>query len=603
MKRTKAVWIIALLLLLAVNSSQFGYAQETPSKDFDEYVNKALKDWEVPGLAIAIVKNDQVVFAKGYGVRKLGDPTPVDEKTLFAIGSSSKAFTSASIAMLMDEGKLKWDDPAAKYLPGFQLFDPYVTRELTVRDLLSHRSGLERGDFLWYGTSYSRDEIVQRVRYLKPSWSFRSRFGYQNIMYLAAGQIVAGVSGARWDDFIRDRIFKPLGMTSSSTSINDLKNASDVATPHAKIDARVESIPWRNIDNIAPAGSINSNVVDMAQWLRLQLGEGVYKGQRLISSGAAKEMHTAQTVIRLEPPWTLFYSDAHFLNYGLGWFLHDHRGRKAVEHGGNIDGMSALVAMIPEEKLGLVILTNMNGTPLPGALANRIYDLYLGVQPRDYSADSLKAYTALLEQGKQAQKKIEEARVKGTSPSLALDQYEGTYKDEMYGDAKVALTGGKLVLTAPGFAGDLAHWNYDTFQVTWRDRTLGKALVTFTLNARGKVEEMKLPDLQIGFKRGPDPVDTSAAVKLSEADLSKFAGKYEAKIPPIEISIEMAGGLLKAVLPGQPVYTLTPVSPFRFRIEGAPAGFFAQFEMASGKVKSLTIEQGPGASFTLMPKQ
>jgi CubicO group peptidase (beta-lactamase class C family) len=602
MKRTKAIWLIVLLLLV-LPSSQFGYAQEAPSKDFDEYVNKALKDWDVPGLAIAIVKNDQIVFAKGYGVRKLGAPTPVDEKTLFAIGSSSKAFTSASIAMLVDEGKLTLDDPATKYLPGFQLFDPYVTRELSVRDLLCHRSGLERGDFLWYGTSYSRDEIVQRVRYLKPAWSFRSKFGYQNIMYLAAGQIVAGVSGKRWDDFIRDRIFKPLGMASSSTSINDLKNADDVATPHAKIDAKVEIIPWRNIDNIAPAGSINSNVLDMAQWVRLQLGEGVYKGQRLISSGALKEMHTSQTVIRMEPPWSLFYSDAHFLNYGLGWFLHDHRGRKVVEHGGNIDGMSALVAMIPEEKLGLVILTNMNGTPLPGAIASRVYDLYLAVQPKDYSAELFKIYNAFLELGKQAQKKIEDSRVKGTSPTLPLDKYAGAYKDEMYGDAKVTLENGKLVLTAPGFVGDLEHWNYDTFQVTWRVRSLGKALVTFTLNARGKVDEVKMPELEISFKRGPDPADTTPGVKLSEAELSKFAGKYEAKVPPIEISIEMVGGLLKAVVPGQPVYTLTPVSSARFRIEGAPAGFFVQFDMAGGKVKSLTIEQGANVSFTLLPKQ
>jgi hypothetical protein len=392
-------------------------------------------------------------------------------------------------------------------------------------------------------------------------------------------------------------------MTSSSTTISALKTSADVATPHAKIDGKVEVIPWRNIDNIAPAGSINSNVLDMAQWVRLQLGEGVYKGQRLISSGGAREMHTAQTVIRMEPPWTLFYSDAHFLNYGLGWFLHDHRGRKVVEHGGNIDGMSALVAMIPEEKLGLVILTNMNATPLPSAIASRVYDLYLGVQPRDYSADLLKLYNALLEQGKQAQKKADEARVKGTSPTLALDQYAGAYNDEMLGDAKIALENGKLVLTTPGFVGDLDHWNYDTFQVTWRARSLGKALVTFTLNARGKVDEIKLPDLQISFKRGPDPADTTAGVKLSEADLGKFAGKYEAKVPPIEISLEMVGGLLKAVVPGQPVYTLTPVSPVRFRIEGAPAGFFVQFEMAGGKVKSLTIEQGPGASLTLMPKQ
>ena len=193
--------------------------------------------------------------------------------------------------------------------------------------------------------------------------------------------------------------------------------------------------------------------------------------------------------------------------------------------------------------------------------------------------------------------------MKGTSPTLALDQYAGAYKDEMYGDAKVAVQNGKLVVTTLGFAGELEHWNYDTFRATWRDRSAGKALVSFTLNARGKVDEMKLPDLQLSFKRGPDPADTSASVKLSETELSKFAGKYEAKVPPIELSIEMVGGLLKATLPGQPVYTLTAVSPTRFRIEGAPAGFFAQFEMANGKVRTLTIEQGAGASLTLMPKQ
>ena len=578
MNPTKTMRLLALLLLVLI-AWQPAYSQEAPSKDFDDYVNKSLKDWEVPGLALAIIKNDKIVFAKGYGVRKLGDATPVDEKTMFAIGSSSKAFTSASIAMLMDEGKLKWDDPATKYLPGFQVFDPYVTRELTVRDLLCHRSGLERGDFLWYGTPYSRDEILRRIRYLKPAWSLRSNFGYQNIMYLAAGQIVAGVSGKGWDDFIRDRIFNPLGMTSSNTSISELRNSDDVATPHTKIDGKVETVPWRNIDNIAPAGAINSNVIDMAQWVRLQLGEGMYNGKRLISSGAAKEMHTSQTVIRMEPPWTLFYSDAHFLNYGLGWFLHDHRGRKVVEHGGNIDGMSALVAMIPEEKLGLIILTNMNGTPLPGAIASRVFDLYLGAQPRDYSADMLKTYNAFLEQGRLAQKKLEDSRVKGTSLSLALDKYAGAYKDEMYGDAKVTIENGKLVLTTPAFTGDLEHWNYDTLRVTWRARSLGKALVTFTLNARGAVDEMKMPDLQVSFKRGPDPADKTASVKLSEADLTRFAGKYEAKVPPIEISLEMVGGLLKAVVPGQPVYTLTPVSTTRFRIEGAPAGFFVQFEV------------------------
>ena len=229
-----------LFVLVAVPPA---HAQDAPLNGFDDYVNKALRDWEVPGLAIAIVKDDRIVLAKGYGVRKLGDPTPVNERTLFAIGSSSKAFTAASVAMLVDEGKLKWDDPATKYLPGFETFDPYVTRELTVRDLLSHRSGLERGDLLWYGTEYDRDEILRRARYLKPTWSLRSTFGYQNLMFLAAGQLIAKVSGKSWDEFIRQRIFTPLGMTASSTSIKDLKNSDNVSSPHAKVEDKVEAIP------------------------------------------------------------------------------------------------------------------------------------------------------------------------------------------------------------------------------------------------------------------------------------------------------------------------------------------------------------------------
>src|SRR5918995_1159862 len=217
--RLRQVTIPLALTLLLLAGAGRARAQEAPLAGFDDYVNQALKDWEVPGLAVAVVKDDRIVFAKGYGVRELNKPTPVDERTLFAIGSSSKAFTAASIAMLVDQAKLKWDDPATKYLPGFQLFDPYSTREVTVSDLLSHRSGLARGDLLWYASEYNRDEVLRRVRYLKPSWSLRARFGYQNIMFLAAGQIIPSVTGKTWDDFMRERIFTPLGMTSTSTSI------------------------------------------------------------------------------------------------------------------------------------------------------------------------------------------------------------------------------------------------------------------------------------------------------------------------------------------------------------------------------------------------
>jgi CubicO group peptidase (beta-lactamase class C family) len=594
-----SLFMIALFLLAG---RQIAQAQEAPGPAFDEYVNKAIKDWEVPGLAIAIIKNDRIVFAKGYGARELGKPAPVDEHTLFAIGSSSKAFTAASIAMLIDEGKLKWDDPATKYLLGFQLYDPYATRELTVRDLLSHRSGLERGDLLWYATAYNRNEVLRRIRYLKPTWSLRAHFGYQNIMFLAAGQIIPSITGKSWDDFLRERIFTPLGMTSTSTSIKALANSNNVATPHAKIDDKVEAVPWRNIDNIGPAGSINSNVIDMAQWVRLQLGGGVYQNQRLLSSGAIKEMHASQTIIPLEGAMQTLYPEAHFLNYGLGWFLSDYRGRKVVEHGGAIDGMRAEVAMMPEEKLGVVILTNKNGSILPQALMFKVFDAYLGGPQHDWSAKILKSFKALEELAAAAEKKAEAERVKGTSPSLALDKYAGPYQSEMYGDAKVTLDNGKLVVHyGPGFTGDLEHWHYDTFRVTWRDRMEGKGFVSFTLNRQGKIERMKIEEIG-DFTRGPEKAEAAASIALSEDDLKKFMGKYAMESPPLEISIEFIGNRLKAIVPGQPVYTLVPVAANRFRLDGAPEGFLAQFDMLGGKPKSLTLIQGSGPSFVLQAK-
>ncbi|MCS6805297.1 MAG: serine hydrolase [Acidobacteriota bacterium] len=597
---------LTVLLLLVLMSSSVAPAQEAPLRGFDEYVTKAMRDWEVPGLAVAVVKDDKIVLAKGYGVRKLGEPTPVDERTLFAIGSASKAFTTAALAMLVDEGKLSWDDPATKHLPGFQLFDPYVTRELTVRDLVCHRSGLERADLLWYGSAYDRQEILRRIRYLKPSWSFRSKFGYQNIMYLAAGQIVAAVTGRSWDDFIRERIFAPLGMSASNTSVTALSASNNVSTPHAKVDGKVQPIPWRNIDNVAPAGSINSNVVEMAQWLRLQLGEGMYQGRRLLSSGAIKEMHRPQMILDPEPQWLLFMRDAHFMTYGLGWFLHDYRGRKVVQHGGAIDGMSALVAMIPEEKLGVVVLINLSGAYLHSALVYRVFDAYLGAPARDWSTEVLSAFKALQEQQEAAQKKIEQARVMGTTPSLALPKYAGTYENEVYGQLKITEQNGKLLAQfSPAFIGELEHWHYDTFQAKWRNPLGSKTLVSFTLNEQAEASQVRLglPGVsEMIFRRVAEKAPPAAAVAMSEAEMKKFAGVFALSAPPIEVIIEVIGGKLKATVPGQPVYTLVPVGPTRFQIEGAPAGFFVQYEMADGQPKSITIEQGAGPSLTLPRK-
>jgi CubicO group peptidase (beta-lactamase class C family) len=502
---------ISMIVFVLLVFVQAAVAQQAPGADFDEYVNKAIKDWSVPGVAIAIVKDDRIVLAKGYGVRELNKPTPVDENTLFAIGSSSKAFTAMSIAMLVDQGKLKWDDPATKYLPGFQLFDPYSTRELTVMDLVTHRSGLARGDRLWYASEYDRDEILRRVRFLKPSWSLRARFGYQNIMYLAAGQIIPSVTGKTWDDFVRERIFNPLGMSSTSTSIKALAGATNVATPHAKIDDKVQTIAWRNIDNIAPAGSINSNVQDMAQWVRLNLGDGTYQKKPVLSSKSIKEMQTPQTIVGLEGPRGALYPEAHFLTYGLGWFLSDYRGRKLVEHGGAIDGMRAEVAMIPEEKLGLVILTNLNGTTLPQALMYKIVDFYLNAPARDWSSELLKVEKTQEAIAKAAEKKAESDRVTGTSPSLALAKYAGKFQSEMYGETTVSFEGQKLVIRfGPHFTGDLSHWHYDTFRVTWRDPAQGKGFINFRLNSQGKADVVSIENLS-EFTRVPEPVSKSVS--------------------------------------------------------------------------------------------
>jgi CubicO group peptidase (beta-lactamase class C family) len=498
--KIRLVPVLLLLLIVQVAAAQ----QVAPEPDFDQYVEKAMKEWEVPGLAIAVVKDDKIVYAKGYGLRELGGTAAVNEHTLFAIGSSSKAFTAATVAMLVDDGKVKWDDPVTKYLPSFQLFDPYSTRELTVRDLLTHRSGLERGDLLWYASPYDRNEVLRRVRFLKPSWSVRSRFGYQNIMFLAAGQIRPAVTGKEWDDIVRERIFVPLGMNESSTSIRKFAGVDNVATPHSKIDDKLQKIAWRNIDNIGPAGSINSNVIDMAQWLRMNLGGGMYENKKVLSAAVVNEMQTPQTVIRIEGNNERLYPEAHFRNYGLGWFLSDYRGRKLVEHGGAIDGMRSEVAMLPAEKLGVVILTNRHGSVLPHVLAYRVFDDYLGVAKRDWSAEILKKFKVLEDLAKAAEKKTEDERVKGTSPSLALEKYAGTYQNEMYGETKFVLRDGKLTSEfGPNFNGELEHWHYDTFRVVWRDRMEGKGFVVFKLNAKGQPETVTIDGLG-DFTRVPD---------------------------------------------------------------------------------------------------
>ena len=461
---------------------------------FDQYVTAAMTQWKVPGLAIAVVRGDSVIMAKGYGVRTLGDPTPVDAETMFAIGSSSKAFTSATLEMLADEGKLQFDGRVTDYLPWFEMYDPWVTRDIRVRDLLLHRSGMSRGDNIWYGTTNSREEIVRSIRRLKPTASFRTRFQYQNLMFITAGEVAHAITGQSWDDVVKSRIFAPLGMTSSNTSTRDLAGRPNVATPHAEIDGVIKPVPYRNIDNAGAAGSINSNVVDMAKWLRLWINKGTFEGKRLISEAMVAEATTPQFTVD-DPAMIARLMSPKFLGYGYGWFVEDFRGQRWVNHGGNIDGMAAMVGFLPESRIGVVILTNMNQSDVNLPLTANLFDRLLGISPaRDYNAEYYAAEQA--DQAKQKAAAKPPVKVEGTKPSLPLEAYAGQYREEFSGTATVKYADGKLTIqydASPTAVGELDHFHFDTFIAKMKDPILGKMPVTFRIGGNGKVIAMQFP--------------------------------------------------------------------------------------------------------------
>lgn len=499
--RITSIAIIAMTLVASIPSAR---GQTAPISDLDSYIARVMKEFEVPGIAVAVVKDGKVVLAKGYGVRKLGEPAAVNEHTLFGIASNTKAFTSAALAILVDEGKISWDDPVTKHLPNFQLYDPYVTREMTIRDLLTHRSGLGlgAGDLLWWPpTDYSRDEIIRRFRFVKPATSFRSRYAYDNVLYMIAGQIIPAVTGKSWEEFIRERIFKPLGMTESNTSVSAFRAGDNIAIPHAPVDGHIEPIKYINLDNVGPAGAINSNVTDLAKWVIVQLDGGTVpasdRTSRLFSQRQSREMWSAQTITPVgDPPPPLAALKANFSAYGLGWGLTDYRGKKVVSHTGGLPGYVSRVAMMPDLKLGVVVLTNQESGGAFQSIVYRVFDHYLGVSATDWTA----AFHTLEEQGRARaadfEKRQASNRAADSKPSLPIAKYVGRYVDAWYGEATISQENGRLTLRfshTPALTGDLEHWQYDTFKVRWRDRSLNAdAFVSFALRPDGSIEQMKM---------------------------------------------------------------------------------------------------------------
>lgn len=491
-------WFALGLALVAAAPTQTP-AQGFRQKDFDAYVSRGLQVLATPGAAIAVVKDGTVLFAKGYGVRRMGDTARVDAHTLFQIASNTKAFTTALLAMLVDDGRLGWDDPVTKFLPGFAMYDPYVTREVTVRDLVTHRSGLGlgAGDLLWFHSTYRRAEIAYRIRYAKPVSSFRSAYAYDNVLYIVAGEVVSAAAGESWDDVVRRRIFTPLGMTETGTTMALLTSSPNAATPYAVERGKLGVVPLDSVDNTAPAGGIVSSVTDMARWLLCRLDSGRLGTGRLFSARQAREMWSGQTILPItDPPAPLAALRPTFAEYGLGWRLRDYQGRKVIWHTGGLAGMTSQVTLVPAERLGIVILTNSE-SDLMAALTFRLLDDFLGA-PRPHT--DWVAAQALADQQAQAQADAtvaagRAARDSLSRPSLSLERYAGPYHDELYGDASIALERGTLVLRfsrSPAFTGDLEHWQHDTFVARWRAPHIEDAYVAFALNPDGSIDRFRM---------------------------------------------------------------------------------------------------------------
>lgn len=522
--------LLALVLFGCGQSVVAGPATPIGGPAIDRVVARTMAEYSVPGIAVGIVKDGKLVFAKGYGVRELGQPAKVDPDTIFAIGSNTKAFTTAALAMLVDSGKLRWDDRVIDYLPDFRMWDPYVTREFTIRDLVTHRSGLGlgAGDLLFVTpTDFTRHDIVRALRHLKPVSSFRSEFAYDNLLYVVAGEVVAAASGQSWDDFVTARILKPLHMDACAVATGRLADRSNVAAPHVLVEGRLTQIPPLEIPAVGPAGSIQCNITGMARWVAVQLGRGkAPDGSALFSEAQSEEMWSVQTPLRAGGR-NAELTRTHFAGYGLGWGLNDFHGYKRVSHNGGLPGMVTHVGMIPELKLGVVVLTNQQEGFALSSVALQILDAYTGAPKRDWVALTREAKAAQEQRMREADAKRappESAAAAGAA-ATELAVYVGVYADAWRGDATIARAGDGLQLTfshTDSLSGPLQPRGNNLFVVRWNDRSLNAdAYVRFTQDFAGKVTGFTMQavsestdfsfDFQdLDFKRKTDPAESNA---------------------------------------------------------------------------------------------
>ena len=548
---------------------------------FDKVIEEALKTFNVPGLAMAIVKENEIILARGFGYRDIKRKLPMTADTLLAIGSSSKAFTTFALGILVDQGKLEWNKPVRNYIPWFRLYDQDAGERLTPRDLVTHRSGLPRHDLMWYNNfTASRKEFVQRLAHLKPTADLREKFQYNNLMFLTAGYLVEVMTEKNWENAIRTHVLTPLGMKRTNFSVLDSQKDTNYALPYREKEGKIEEIPFRNITNIGPAGSINSSINEMSNWVMVHINWGKFGGKQIINTSTIGDMH----LVHMPTGNTYERPEISPADYGMGWFIDNYRGHHRVHHGGNIDGFSAMVSFLPQDGFGFVVLANKNGTGLPELLIRHAIDRLLELEPIKWLSEAADKR----EKGEQAdevakQKKLVRQK-KGTRPAHKLKEYTGTYVHPGYGELEVFLKDKQLAFTYNGISTRLNHWHFETFNgAEASDDSFQDTKLTFRTNVRGLVSALEVPFEatleEIVFKMKP------AARFYDPEFLKQFIGQYD--FVGQVFTVELKGKSLTLLLPGSPLFDLEPQLGDEFSIK--------QYKMIN--LKFLTDKEGNVTGF------
>lgn len=568
-------------------------APDSRLADLDILLNQILKDQKAAGFAVAVVEGDQVIYSKGFGYRDLENKKPVTPNTLFAIGSSSKAFTSALLGLLEKEGKLSLDGKATSYLPQLRFFNDHMNNQITVRDMMCHRTGLSRYDYSWYlFNTPNRDSILQRVKYMEPNAGLREKWQYNNYMFLAQGMIAEKLTGKTWEQNIKEKFFVPLDMQRSNTSIYDMQKDADASLPYGlERDSIIKKMDYYDISGMGPAGSINSSVNEMAHWLQLWIKGGKYQGKEILPPSYIAEAAGAQMVMNEALPGE--FKDIYSASYGLGWMISSYRGHYLVEHGGNIDGFSANAAFFPADKIGIVVLSNQNVSAIPALIRNSIADRIFKLNNIDWNGQQNKKKKEAMEKKKAEKPESGPEQVLNTKPSHPAKSYVGFYQNPIAGAIDVFQKGDSLFAILGKEQVFLKHYHYDVFECRDMDKKgkIDSAVSTFRINFRsgadGKIEGMNVPldGKQVMFAFQPKEV------ALTKEMLQKYVGEYDLNKTVVKVYLKEKS--LFVLVPGQPDYETTSLGEHSFKIN-ALKGYSLKFELTGDKVQSLTFKQPNG---------